>query len=55
MEPTEYVGWKDQNHRFGYLKEHPDHWTQGESLEDLMAHLHDLERDLRLLRAQGFC
>jgi predicted RNase H-like HicB family nuclease len=55
MEPTEYVCWKDQDHWLGYLKEHPDYWTQGESLEDLRAHLHDLECDLRLLRAQVFC
>jgi predicted RNase H-like HicB family nuclease len=26
----------------GYLNEYPDHWTQGESLEDLMNHLRDL-------------
>lgn len=55
MEPTEYVCWKDQDHWLGCLKEHPDYWTQGESLEDLRAHLHDLECDLRLLRAQVFC
>ncbi len=26
----------------GYLNEYPDHWTQGESLEDLKEHLKDL-------------
>lgn len=26
----------------GYLNEYPDHWTQGESLEDLKSHLLDL-------------
>jgi len=27
----------------GYLNEFPDHWTQGETLEDLKAHLRDLQ------------
>jgi hypothetical protein len=26
----------------GYLNAYPDHWTQGESLEDLKEHLRDL-------------
>jgi predicted RNase H-like HicB family nuclease len=26
----------------GYLNEFPDHWTQGDNLEDLKAHLADL-------------
>lgn len=26
----------------GYLNSYPDHWTQGESLEDLREHLRDL-------------
>jgi predicted RNase H-like HicB family nuclease len=26
----------------GYLNDYPDHWTQGETLEDLKEHLHDL-------------
>jgi predicted RNase H-like HicB family nuclease len=26
----------------GYLNSYPDHWTQGESLEDLKANLQDL-------------
>jgi predicted RNase H-like HicB family nuclease len=28
----------------GYLNDYPDHWTQGESLEDLKEHLKDLFR-----------
>ena len=28
----------------GYLKDYPDHWTQGESLDDLKEHLRDLFR-----------
>jgi predicted RNase H-like HicB family nuclease len=26
----------------GYLNSHPDHWTQGEGLDDLRDHLRDL-------------
>ncbi len=26
----------------GYLNDFPDHWTQGESLQDLKEHLQDL-------------
>ncbi len=26
----------------GYLNDYPDHWTQGENLEDLHLHLRDL-------------
>ncbi|WP_367873478.1 type II toxin-antitoxin system HicB family antitoxin [Luteolibacter sp. Populi] len=26
----------------GYLNDFPDHWTQGENLEDLKIHLQDL-------------
>ncbi len=26
----------------GYLNDYPDHWTQGEDLEDLKKHLRDL-------------
>jgi len=27
----------------GYLNEFPDQWTQGETLDDLKAHLRDLQ------------
>jgi predicted RNase H-like HicB family nuclease len=30
----------------GYLQDYPDYWTQGETLEDLKEHLHDLYADL---------
>lgn len=29
----------------GYLNEYPDHWTQGEDLEDLKEHLQDLYKE----------
>ena len=35
--------WKESDGRYlGYLNEYPDHWTQGEDLEDLKEHLKDL-------------
>ena len=33
---------EDDGKYLGYLNEFPDHWTQGESLEDLKDHLRDL-------------
>lgn len=39
----EFTYWREPDGRFlGYLNEYPDHWTQGETLEDLKAHLRDL-------------
>ena len=46
MESTKYIYWQDSNQWLGYLQDYPDYWTQGESLEDLQAHLRDLYRDL---------
>jgi predicted RNase H-like HicB family nuclease len=35
--------WKETDGKFlGYLNDYPDHWTQGDDLEDLKAHLRDL-------------
>jgi predicted RNase H-like HicB family nuclease len=37
--------WQEKDGMFlGYLNEYPDHWTQGESLDDLREHLRDLHR-----------
>lgn len=39
----QFTYWKESDGTFlGYLNEYPDHWTQGESLEDLKEHLRDL-------------
>ena len=43
---TRFAWWKDGEHFIGYLDEYPDYHTQGESLEDLKAHLLDLYKDL---------
>ena len=42
----EFTYWQDGDAWLGYLDEFPDYLTQGESFEDLKAHLADLYRDL---------
>ncbi len=38
-----FTYWKESDGRYlGYLNDYPDHWTQGETLEDLKSHLRDL-------------
>lgn len=40
---TKFTYWLEDDGKFlGYLNDYPDHWTQGESLEDLKDHLRDL-------------
>lgn len=40
---TRFTYWRENDGMFlGYLNDYPDHWTQGESLEDLKEHLRDL-------------
>jgi len=35
--------WQEKDGMFlGFLNEFPDHWTQGETMDDLMEHLKDL-------------
>lgn len=38
-----YTYWKERDGRYlGYLNSYPDHWTQGDDLQDLKEHLRDL-------------
>ena len=46
MNTVRYVYWQNGSWWLGYLEEFPDYCTQGESLDDLLAHLRDLHRDL---------
>jgi len=46
MQTIKFVFWQDDDAWLGYLQDYPDYWTQGESLEDLKAHLQDLYQDL---------
>lgn len=40
---TKFTYWQEDDGTFlGYLNDYPDHWTQGESLQDLKDHLRDL-------------
>lgn len=40
---AQFTFWKERDGRhLGFLNDFPDHWTQGESLEDLKDHLKDL-------------
>ena len=43
---TKFVYWQEEDAWLGYLQEFPDYWTQGETLDDLKAHLKDLYADL---------
>ena len=46
MQTTKIVFWEDNGAWLGYLQDYPDYWTQGESLDDLKAHLKDLHADV---------
>lgn len=38
-----FTYWQERDGRFlGYLNDYPDHWTQGDTLDDLKDHLRDL-------------
>ncbi|MFO1501929.1 MAG: type II toxin-antitoxin system HicB family antitoxin [Verrucomicrobiota bacterium] len=42
---TRFTYWKEADGRWPgrkFLNDYPDHWTQGEDLEDLKEHLRDL-------------
>lgn len=38
--------WKEPDGKYlGYLNDYPDHWTQGDDLDDLKDHLRDLHQE----------
>jgi hypothetical protein len=44
---VEIIYWQEDDGMWlGYLRDYPDYWTQGESLEDLREHLRDLYHDV---------
>lgn len=53
METIKIVCWEDNGMWLGYLHDYPDHWTQGETLDDLRDHLKDLHRDINGKRVPG--
>ena len=46
MKLLAFTYWQDGDAWLGHLDEFPDYLTQGESFEDLKAHLADLHGDL---------
>lgn len=46
MQTVKFVYWQEGDAWLGYLQDHPDSWTQGETLDDLKEHLRDLYQDL---------
>lgn len=46
MQTVKILCWEEDGVWLGYLQDYPDYWSQGESLEDLRAHLSDLYADL---------
>lgn len=46
MSTIQFVYWQEGDAWLGYLREYPDYWTQGETLDDLRDHLLDLFEEL---------
>ena len=48
METKKYVYWQDDDDGMwlGYLEEHPDYMTQGETFEELEENLQDIYKEL---------
>ncbi len=46
MEKVRFIFWQDGDAWLGHLEEFPDYMTQGDTLDDLKAHLLDLHKDL---------
>jgi len=45
MMKIQFTYWKEPDGKYlGYLNTHPDHWTQGESIDDLRDHIRDLHQ-----------
>lgn len=42
MTAIQIIVWKEEGDWLGYLRDYPDYWTQGNTLEDLEEHLKDL-------------
>lgn len=45
MRSIPYIYWQEDDVWLGYLREFPDYWTQGETLDDLIEHLKDVYLD----------
>lgn len=47
MEKHKITYWKDGEFWLGYLNDYPEYMTQGESFEDLVDHLKDINNDIQ--------
>ena len=51
---TLFTYWKEPDGTYlGYLKDYPDHWTQGTDLQDLKEHLVDLYKTFSSEELEG--
>lgn len=51
---TIYTYWKEADGRYlGYLNDYPDHWTQGDDIDDLREQLLDLLKIFGSEQIQG--
>lgn len=46
MRSTKYIIWEEDGQWYGYLQDHPDRPTQGETFEDLQVKLSDLHYEI---------
>lgn len=46
MRAIKYIYWQDEDMWLGYLEEHPDYWTQGETIGELKENLRDVYQEL---------
>jgi hypothetical protein len=46
MGTVEYTYWRDGDIFLGFLNDHPDYWTQGETKQELIENLKDILVDI---------
>ncbi|MGH7193534.1 MAG: type II toxin-antitoxin system HicB family antitoxin, partial [Candidatus Saccharimonadales bacterium] len=46
VQTVPFIYWEENGDWIGYLRDYPDYWTQGATLDDLKEHLKDLYLDL---------
>jgi|YNPNPStandDraft_1061719.scaffolds.fasta_scaffold42821_3 hypothetical protein len=46
MRTVEYTYWQDGDVYLGFLNDHPDYWTQGNTKEELIENLKELLLDI---------
>ncbi len=46
MDTVEYTYWRDGDTFLGFLNDHPDYWTQGETKQELIENLKEIFVDI---------